>query len=56
MLRKSAFGLRMPVPVAVREFVVTLVREKYSDFGPTFAAKKLAEEHDLKVSRETQRK
>lgn len=42
--------------MAVREFVVTLVREKYSDFGPTVAAKKLAEDHDLKVSRETLRK
>ena len=41
---------------AVREFAVTLVREKYSDFGPTFAAEKLAEDHDLKVSRETLRK
>ena len=41
---------------AVREFAVTLVREKYIDFGPTFAAEKLDEEHGLKVSRETLRK
>ena len=41
---------------AVREFAVALVRENYSDFGPTFAAEKLAEDHDLKVSRETLRK
>ncbi|MCW1949785.1 MAG: ISNCY family transposase [Octadecabacter sp.] len=41
---------------AVREFAVTLVRENYIDFGPTFAAEKLAEDHDLKVSRETLRK
>jgi hypothetical protein len=40
----------------VREFAVTLVSEKYRDFGPTFAAEKLAEDHDLKVSRETLRK
>ena len=40
---------------AVREFAITLVRENYSDFGPTFAAEKLAEDHDLKVSRETLR-
>jgi hypothetical protein len=35
---------------------VTLVRENYIDFGPTFAAEKLAEDHGLKVSRETLRK
>jgi transposase len=41
---------------AVREFAVTLVSETYIDFGPTFTAKKLAEDHSLKVSRETLRK
>ena len=41
---------------AIRAFAVTLVRENYVDFGPTFAAEKLAEDHDLKVSRETLRK
>lgn len=41
---------------AVREFAVTLVKENYIDFGPTFAAEKLAEDHRLKVSRETLRK
>ncbi len=41
---------------AVREFAVTLVRENYVDFGPTFAAEKLEEDHGLKVSRETLRK
>ena len=41
---------------AVRAFAVTLVRESYADFGPTFAAEKLAEDHGLKVSRETLRK
>lgn len=40
----------------VREFAVTLVRENYIDFGPTFAAEKLAEDHGLKISRETLRK
>lgn len=35
---------------------MTLVRENYIDFGPTFATEKLAEDHDLKVSRETLRK
>lgn len=41
---------------AMREFAVTLVRENYVDFGPTFAAEKLTEDHDLKVSPETLRK
>ena len=41
---------------AMREFTVTLVRENYIDFGPSFAAEKLAEDHDLKMSRETLRK
>lgn len=41
---------------AVRAFAVTLVRENYIDFGPTFAAEKLEEDHGLKVSRETLRK
>lgn len=35
---------------------MTLVRENYIDFGPTFAAEKLAEDHGLKVSREALRK
>ena len=35
---------------------MTLVRENYIDFGPTFASEKLAEDHGLKVSRETLRK
>jgi hypothetical protein len=37
----------------VRDHAIALVRERYADFGPTFAAEKLAELHDLKVSRET---
>ncbi len=41
---------------AVRRAVLSLVRERYPDFGPTFAAEKLAEEHGLAVSRETLRK
>lgn len=36
--------------------VMALVREKYPDFGPTFAVEKLAEYHDIKVSDETLRK
>ena len=40
----------------VRLEALRLVRESYPDFGPTFAAEKLSEEHGLEVSRETLRK
>src|SRR6266550_1056272 len=40
---------------AVRDHAIALVREYYADFGPTLAAEKLAERHDLRVSRETLR-
>jgi hypothetical protein len=43
------------LPDVVRDRAISLVRERYADFGPTFAAEKLAELHDLKVSRETLR-
>ena len=39
----------------VRDYTVTLVRERYADFGPTLAAEKLAERDGLRVSRETLR-
>jgi transposase len=43
------------LPDVVRDQALALVREHYADFGPTFAAEKLAERHDLRVSRETLR-
>ncbi|XKM37777.1 ISNCY family transposase (plasmid) [Rhizobium ruizarguesonis] len=39
----------------VRDYAVTLVGERYADFGPTLAAEKLAERDGLHVSRETLR-
>jgi response regulator of citrate/malate metabolism len=56
-IRHKARGRRSNnrIDPAVSEFAVTLVRETYIDFGPTFAAEKLAEDHGLKVSRETLR-
>nr|WP_298098643.1 ISNCY family transposase [uncultured Shinella sp.] len=39
----------------VREYAMTLVRERYADFGPTLATEKLAERDGLRVSRETVR-
>src|SRR3954452_8720868 len=43
------------LPEAVREAALAVVRERYADFGPTLAAEKLAEAHDLRLSRETLR-
>src|SRR5580704_11033641 len=40
---------------AVRDHAIGLVREYYADFGPTLAAEKLGERHDVRVSRETLR-
>lgn len=39
-----------------KELALAFVHERYPDFGPTLAAEKLAEAHDLNVSRETLRK
>ncbi len=43
------------LPPAYRELAMTLVRERYADFGPTLAAEKLTELHGFGVSRETLR-
>src|SRR3954462_5931042 len=43
------------LPAAGREAALAAVRERYADFGPTLAAEKLAEAHDLRLSRETLR-
>jgi transposase len=39
----------------VRDHAIALVRKDYADFGPTLAAEKLFERHDVRVSRETLR-
>jgi len=44
------------LPTAVRELTMTMVKERYADFGPTLAAEKLQENHACLVSRETLRK
>src|ERR1700690_425187 len=43
------------LPDEVRSLALSLVRERYADFGPTLAAEKLAEVHGCSVSRETLR-
>lgn len=44
------------LPDGIRDYALTLIRERYLDFGPTLTAEKLAEHHGLNVSRETLRK
>jgi len=43
------------LPEASREVALALVRERYSDFGPTFAHEKLVELHGLAISVSTLR-
>jgi transposase len=41
---------------AKRDYALSLIKDRYADFGPTLAAEMLAEHHGFKVSRETVRK
>jgi len=43
------------IATATRDRALTLVRERYPDFGPTFAHQKLTEEHAVVCSVETLR-
>ncbi|PIQ68692.1 MAG: ISNCY family transposase [Candidatus Taylorbacteria bacterium CG11_big_fil_rev_8_21_14_0_20_46_11] len=43
------------IPADCREKAEKLLKEKYSDFGPTFAAEKLCEDHSILISKETVR-
>src|SRR5262252_6055108 len=43
------------LPAEVRTLALSVVRERYADFGPTLAAEKLAEHHGCSISRETLR-
>jgi Winged helix-turn helix len=40
-------------PATLRTEVMDLIRERYSDFGPTLASEKLAELHGIRLGRET---
>src|SRR6202521_432590 len=40
-------------PTALRAEVIGIIRERYSDFGPTLAAEKLAELHEIHLARDT---
>ena len=56
-LRDKRRGRPAPnrIPEAYQAYVVGLVRERYRDFGPTFAGEKLLEHHDIRVATETLR-
>ena len=43
------------LPAEVRTLALSLVRERYADFGPTLAAEKLAAHHGCTISHETLR-
>jgi Winged helix-turn helix len=43
------------LPAEVRALALSIVRDRYADFGPTLAAEKLAEHHGCSVSHETLR-
>ena len=43
------------IPETVRRTALSIIRERYADFGPTLAAEKLAAYHGLSLSRETLR-
>lgn len=53
--RKRGRPSNRKTPEDVRLAAMAIVRERYADFGPTLAAEKLREQHDLTVSRETLR-
>ena len=44
------------LPLGIADRVLTLVRERYRDFGPTLAREKLAECHGLVLAKETVRR
>src|ERR1700755_452508 len=43
-------------PEAVRREALSIIRERYWDFGPTLAAEKLREAHQIMLGRETLRR
>jgi hypothetical protein len=43
------------IPQTIKDYAVTLIKANYADFGPTLAAEKLLEVHDLKLAVETVR-
>ncbi len=53
--QRGRVGNRQRDPALVAR-AIEIVREKYSDFGPSFSSEKLRENHDIALDRETLRK
>lgn len=53
--RKRGMPASNRVPDDLKMQVLALLREKYSDFGPTLATEKLSERHQIMISTETVR-
>lgn len=53
--RKRGKPVNNHAPDKLRFKILTLLREKYSDLGPTLAAEKLLERHCIRISTETLR-
>lgn len=43
------------LPEGLARYALNIIRERYTDFGPTLACEKLAELHDVHLSKETVR-
>lgn len=43
------------LPDGLAQYALNIIRERYTDFGPTLAYEKLAELHDVHLSKETVR-
>ncbi len=52
VLRRRGQPSNRSYPTALRTEVIGLIRERYSDFGPTLAREKLAELHGIHLARE----
>ncbi|AWF56223.1 homeo-like domain protein (plasmid) [Klebsiella michiganensis] len=44
------------LPASLTELALSLIRERYPDFGPTLAREKLAENHGIVLGKETLRR
>jgi Homeodomain-like domain len=53
--RKRGRPSNRAYPADLRDAAIGIIRERYPDFGPTLAAEKLAELHDIHLARETVR-
>ncbi len=54
--RKRGRPSNRKLAAALRERALDLVRDRYTDFGPTLACEKLTEQHGFDLSRETLRR